>query len=57
MTMTVPLVHEEMHQRTRQQQQVGKDAQDVECVLVEYQRGGDQAEGKKHCPADRTPFG
>jgi len=46
----VAAMHEHVKQRAGQQQQEGKDAEDVRTVLRKKEKGGDQQEGHRDEP-------
>lgn len=54
---TVSMVHEQVHQRTGQQQQIGKQAEDMGPVPGEEEKGRHRGEAKQHDPASGFPPG
>jgi len=55
-TVTVPVMHEEMHQWTCEHEQEGQETQDVDGVLIDDERRDDEAKSQEDRLADRTPF-
>jgi hypothetical protein len=55
-SVSVPVVHEEMHRWTGEQEQEGQEAQYVDGVLIDDERRRHEAERQEHRLADRTPF-
>jgi len=53
----VPMVHEQVQQRTQEQQRVRQDTENVGSVLGYEEESGDGEEGEQHHPRPRPKEG
>jgi hypothetical protein len=51
----VAMMHEDVHQGTGGQQQIGKDAENMGGVLRQQEKGGDCQEPAEHQPEGSSP--